>query len=154
MTLQPSLYQAEQTKWPQPLLMSLAPETFHYLGCPLDTLKYLMSCLYWGTQYCTQYLRWGHTSAVCSGTITSLDWLAMLCLMHPGHGWPFWQTGHTIVSYSICHQSKLLHLFPWGCSSASHLLVCMYNWITPSQVQNLVLAFFRFHTVDDIQMSL
>ncbi|KAK4806763.1 hypothetical protein QYF61_005559 [Mycteria americana] len=38
-TPQPSLLQAEQTKWPQPLLISLALEAFRDLGCPpLDTL--------------------------------------------------------------------------------------------------------------------
>ena len=38
-TPQPSLLQAEQTKGPQPLLVSLALETFHHLGSPpLDTL--------------------------------------------------------------------------------------------------------------------
>jgi len=38
-TPQPSLLQAEQTKSPQPLLVSLALKTFHHLGCPpLDTL--------------------------------------------------------------------------------------------------------------------
>ena len=38
-TPQPSLLQAAQNKWPQPLLISLALQTFRQLGCPpLDTL--------------------------------------------------------------------------------------------------------------------
>ncbi|KAK4807107.1 hypothetical protein QYF61_018448 [Mycteria americana] len=38
-TPQPSLLQAEEAKCPQPLLISLALETFHHLGRPpLDTL--------------------------------------------------------------------------------------------------------------------
>lgn len=40
---QPSLLYAEQVKWPQPLLLSLALETFYHLShSALDTLQYLL----------------------------------------------------------------------------------------------------------------
>jgi len=80
-TPQPSLLQAEQTKWPQPLLLLLRP--FTILVTLLWTCSNGLMSLYWGCQNCTQHLKWGCTSVVQSGAITSLDQLAMLCLMHP-----------------------------------------------------------------------
>jgi len=39
-----------------------------------------MSFVYWGAPNCTQYSGWGQASAVQSGTTTSLNQLAVLCL--------------------------------------------------------------------------
>ncbi|KAF4792700.1 hypothetical protein TURU_119226 [Turdus rufiventris] len=37
--------------------------------------------------------RWNHTSAKCSRTILSLDWLVLLCLLHQGQRWLFGYQG-------------------------------------------------------------
>lgn len=68
-----------------------------------------MSFLYWGTQNFAEYSRLGHTSAVWQDN--HLSWPAVLCLIHPGHSWPFWLPRHTADSYSICHQPRLPYLF-------------------------------------------
>ena len=59
-----SLLKAEQTKWSPPLLVSLALQAFHLLGHPPVDTNSSKSFLYWRIQNCTQYFRWGHTSAV------------------------------------------------------------------------------------------
>jgi len=48
----------------------------------LWTLFNCFMSLYYNIQNCTQYLRWYCTSAEQSGTITSLNQLVVLCLMH------------------------------------------------------------------------
>lgn len=48
--------------------------------------------LYWGAQNCTQDSRWGHRNALQGGTITHVDWQAVLFLM--------------LQSCSACHQPQ------------------------------------------------
>lgn len=47
----------------------------------LSTFMYFLGC---GARNCMQYPRWGCTNPGYSGIITSLAWLVMPCLMHPG----------------------------------------------------------------------
>lgn len=56
-----------------------------------------------GAQNCTWCLRWGCTSAAWSGTDNHQQCCARFT---PGHGWPFWQLGHTFNSYSTFCQTN------------------------------------------------
>lgn len=62
----------------------LPPHLTSFVAPLLQThLRNVTSFLYYGAHIGTQYLRWTHSSAKCSGRVTSLDWLSRLCLMHP-----------------------------------------------------------------------
>lgn len=81
-SLQSSLW-AEQTKWLSYSSYFFPSRAFTIFAILLWTFSNsFIPSLYCDTQNCTQYSRWGCTKAVYSGTITSLNQLAMLCLMH------------------------------------------------------------------------
>lgn len=84
--------------------------------------------LYWGAQNCTQDSRWGHRNALQGGTITHLDWQAVLFLM--------------LQSCSACHQPQTTDLF--ALQPVLPCFVCISK-ITLSWMKNAALS-DKFHT--------
>lgn len=80
---QPFLLRAEQTKWPQLILISLVLKAFHHLGHPpLDTLL-IVWCPSYTEASKTATSTWGQAAPAHCRTIKSLQQQAMLCLRHP-----------------------------------------------------------------------
>ena len=76
--------QAEQAQLSQPLLKGEVLRTLQCLGVPLlDSLQYVILLLNWGAKNWTQCSICSFTSLEYRGRITSLDLLAILCLMQP-----------------------------------------------------------------------
>jgi len=122
-TPQPPVLQTRGTQSPQPLLIRHALQPFHQLCCPPLNASFL-HC--WA-QNCTEYSRWGCTSAKYSRIIISSD--------------------HHVIPYST-------HWTPF-CRAAFQLLLSQFIIVssgTPSQVQNPAFVLVKFHAIEDCTM--
>lgn len=71
-------------------------------------------------------VRRGHTSVMLGRTITLLDWLEILCLMHPRTQLAL------LTAEEHCYiVSKPPGIFPWGCPPAPCSTICIYLYIFP-----------------------